>query len=173
MVRATAWLGGIVSDSIIGLLKENIPEVYETIQQRFRGCSITLPVSIHSPHNHPYTFDNVKGSVDEFKLYLIAEEDGRGAIVHVTQILTGRVHSGEISFEDVSVELMHAELQSMVMPDPDLLVLFGPYLELSGYPPWPSRLLEMSYLKDNEGFKYQVFLNALQEYSGAEMREGK
>lgn len=59
------------------------------------------------------------------------------------------------------------------MGEPDLLVLFGPTVELSGYPPWQLRLTEIFHVQDNAGVGYQVFLRALYNYANAQMRFGR
>ena len=71
------------------------------------------------------------------------------------------------------MELVDAELSEGIMSEPDLLILFSPYLELSGYPPWQARLTEIFCLQDNEAFGYQVFLRALYNFANAQMRRGR
>ncbi|KAK5046044.1 hypothetical protein LTR16_011310, partial [Cryomyces antarcticus] len=50
---------------------------------------------------------------------------------------------GKISPADISPELIDAEISESVVGEPDLLVLFGPDVELKGYPPWQIRLTEI------------------------------
>lgn len=65
--------------------------------------------------------------------------------------------------------------------DPDLLLVFGPYVKLDGYPPWQIRLTEVSSTGDNsssitggsEAVEYQRFLRGLWRYAKAEMRFGR
>lgn len=71
------------------------------------------------------------------------------------------------------MDLIDAELSEGIMPEPDLLILFSPHVELSGYPPWQIRLTEIFCLQDNESFGYQVFVKALRNYSAAQFRRGK
>jgi dehydrodolichyl diphosphate syntase complex subunit NUS1 len=71
------------------------------------------------------------------------------------------------------VDLVDAELSESVMGEPDLLVLFGPMVELSGYPPWQVRLTEIFHVEDNHGVGYQVFLRALYNFANAQMRFGR
>jgi dehydrodolichyl diphosphate syntase complex subunit NUS1 len=79
----------------------------------------------------------------------------------------------KISSNDISIDLVDAEMSESVMAEPDLLVLFGPIIELSGYPPWPVRLTELFHVQDNHGVGYQVFLRALYSYANAQMRFGR
>jgi dehydrodolichyl diphosphate syntase complex subunit NUS1 len=79
----------------------------------------------------------------------------------------------KISPADITVDLIDAEITESVMGEPDLLVLFGPTVELSGYPPWQIRLTEIFHVQDNQGVGYQVFLRALYNFANAQMRFGR
>jgi dehydrodolichyl diphosphate syntase complex subunit NUS1 len=79
----------------------------------------------------------------------------------------------KLSSNDISQDLVDAELSESVMGEPDLLVLFGPTVELSGYPPWQVRLTEIFHVEDNHGVGYQVFLRALFNFANAQMRFGR
>ncbi|KFX96690.1 hypothetical protein O988_05210 [Pseudogymnoascus sp. VKM F-3808] len=66
-----------------------------------------------------------------------------------------------------------------VKPEPDFLIIDGPYVKLDGYPPWQIRLTEMfcTGRESNTGYykamKYRSFLRALYQYAGAEMKFGR
>ena len=79
----------------------------------------------------------------------------------------------KLSPKDISLDLVDAEITESVMGEPDLLVLFGPSVELQGYPPWQVRLTEIYHMQDNTGVGYQVFLRALHKYANAQMRLGR
>ena len=79
----------------------------------------------------------------------------------------------KLSATDISLDLVDAEITESVMGEPDLLVLFGPSVELQGYPPWQVRLTEIYHMQDNTGVGYQVFLRALHKYANAQMRLGR
>lgn len=79
----------------------------------------------------------------------------------------------KLSPDDISLDLVDAEITESVMGEPDLLVLFGPSVELQGYPPWQVRLTEIYHMQDNTGVGYQVFLRALHKYANAQMRLGR
>ena len=49
----------------------------------------------------------------------------------------------KIAPEDISTELIDAEITESVMEEPDLLMLFGDSVVLQGYPPWQIRLTEI------------------------------
>lgn len=65
--------------------------------------------------------------------------------------------------------------------EPDLLLVFGPYVKLDGYPPWQIRLTEIYCTGDKgsiitgggEPVEYQKFLKGLWKFGSAEMRFGR
>ncbi|UKZ73125.1 hypothetical protein TrVFT333_000766 [Trichoderma virens FT-333] len=129
-----------------GVLKKHMPRVYEAVIQKF---------TFYFGTEHPTL------------------SDGRESIVDLTRTLADMSQRGKISPRDISQELVDAELSEGIFPEPDLLILFTPYVELSGYPPWQIRLTEIFCLQDNETFGYQVFLKALRNFASAQMRRGK
>jgi undecaprenyl pyrophosphate synthase len=104
---------------------------------------------------------------------LLSAEDGRDSLVDLTKTLAEMSQRSKLSSNDISVDLVDAELSESVMGEPDLLVLFGPMVELSGYPPWQVRLTEIFHVEDNHGVGYQVFLRALFNFANAQMRFGR
>jgi dehydrodolichyl diphosphate syntase complex subunit NUS1 len=150
--------------------------VYEAVMQKFAfyfaGQHPSL--SLTSPHKDACSSPAFAGNKHgQLKLHLISAQDGRESIVDLTRTLAEMSQRGKISPRDISIELVDAELSEGIMPEPDLLILFSPNVELSGYPPWQIRLTEIFFLQDNEGFGYQVFLKALRKFSRAQMRQGK
>ena len=79
----------------------------------------------------------------------------------------------KLSPEDITQDLVDAELTESVMEEPDLLIVFGPTVQLQGYPPWQARLSEIYHVQDSQGVGYQVFLRALHNYAKAQMKFGR
>ena len=75
--------------------------------------------------------------------------------------------------DDISIDLIDAEISESVMVEPDLLIVFGPYVELQGYPPWQVRLTEIFHAQDNAAVGYQIFLRALHSFAKAHMKFGR
>ena len=104
---------------------------------------------------------------------LLSFEDGRSTIVDLTKTLAEMSQHQKLLPSDISADLIDAEISESVTSDPDLLLLFGPYVNLQGYPPWQLRLTEIFHVQDNTGVEYQVFLRALHNYAKAQMRFGR
>lgn len=91
----------------------------------------------------------------------------------LTKTLADMSQRGKISSADISMELLDTELSESVMGEPDLLILFGPHVELSSYPPWQIRLTEIFHVQDNHEVEYHVFYRALSRFAGAQQRMGR
>ncbi|MCJ1388055.1 hypothetical protein MMC18_000899 [Xylographa bjoerkii] len=105
-------------------------------------------------------------------ILLLSSEDGRSTLVDLTKTLAEMSQHQKLLPSDISPDLIDAEINESVMSDPELLLLFGPYVNLQGYPPWQLRLTEIFHIQDNVGVEYQVFLRALHNYAKAQMRLG-
>lgn len=81
--------------------------------------------------------------------------------------------NGELKKSDITIKFLDHELRQLIGEEPDLIILFQPYLDLQGYPPWHIRLSEMYWEPDNESVSYVVFLRALQKYSTCKVNVGR
>ena len=106
-------------------------------------------------------------------VFLLSSEDGRSTLVDLTKTLSEMSQRHKLSPDDISLDLIDAEISESVLGEPDLLILFSPNVQLQGYPPWQIRLTEIFHVQDNCGVGYQVFLRALHSYGKAQMRLGR
>ena len=127
--------------------------------------------SMESDSNTPINESTL--AIPHLSILLISAEDGRDSLVDLTKTLAEMSQRSKISTNDISIDLVDAELSESVMGEPDLLILFGPIVELSGYPPWQVRLSEIFHVQDNQGVGYQAFLRGLYSYANASMRFGR
>lgn len=104
---------------------------------------------------------------------LLSAEDGRSTLVDLTKTLAEMSQRNKLSTSDISLDLIDAEISESIMTEPDLLILFGPFVKLQGYPPWQVRLTEIYHSQDNCGVGYQVFLRALHNFANAHMKFGR
>ncbi|OTB06615.1 hypothetical protein M426DRAFT_318673 [Hypoxylon sp. CI-4A] len=162
-----------------GVLKRYMPQTHRALVQKLKGWfgkRQTPPVSIstrgastiHSANPGYLSPDQVP-----LEVILISEDDGREAMVDLTKVLVQMVQKEKIAADDITVDVLDNELSEAVMPEPDLLISFEPYVDLQGYPPWPIRLTEIYCAPDNQGVGYQIFLRGLRKYTEATFKLGK
>jgi dehydrodolichyl diphosphate syntase complex subunit NUS1 len=164
-----------------GILKGYIPATHRAITRKLSSYfGDQQPVlSLRAPHvpslesTSTPTSDSPENHSSQLSILLLSAEDGRDSIVDLTKTLAEMSQRGKLSPKDISLDLVDAEISESVMSEPDLLILFGPSVELSGYPPWQVRLTEIFHVQDNHGVGYQVFLRALYNYANAQMRFGR
>lgn len=90
---------------------------------------------------------------------------------------------GSEEAEEETKNMLPSSLFHPVKPEPDLLIIFGPYVKLDGYPPWQVRLTEIYCTgdktssiaagNDEEAVEYQGFLRGLWRYARASFRFGR
>lgn len=167
----------------LGVLKGFLPQTHRAVSQKLAAYfGPNLPsLTLTAPHVHPVESSpaspragQVNGSPSKhLSVLLLSAEDGRDSIVDLTKTLAEMAQRNKISPGHISIDLLDAELSENVMTDPELLILFGPHVELAGYPPWHVRLTEIFHVRDNQGVGYQVFLRGLYNYAKAQMRFGR
>ncbi|KAK3330216.1 putative undecaprenyl pyrophosphate protein [Apodospora peruviana] len=153
-----------------GTLKGYLPETHRAVSEKlaayfgpyFPALTMGAPhmPSVSRPAS-PRAADVADGCAKHLSILLLSAEDGRDSLVDLTKTLTEMSQRSKISSADISMELIDAELSESVMGEPDLLILFGPHVELAGYPPWQVRLTEIFHVQDNQGVGYQVFYRGL------------
>jgi undecaprenyl pyrophosphate synthase len=187
-LRPIHWHGNAAASNptdevLTGVLKGYLAQTHRAVSQKlaaYYGTSVpglTLTAPHHLPTSSPARMAGSENgqltpSPKNLTVMLISAEDGRDSIVDLTKTLTEMAQRNKISASQVSIDLLDAELSENVMTDPDLLILFGPYVELAGYPPWHIRLTEIFHVQDNQSVGYQVFLRGVRKYAQAQMRFG-
>lgn len=158
-----------------GILKGYITETHRATAQKLSAYFGPKhpALSMRAPHIPAVESPAGLNDPGHLSILLLSAEDGRDPIVDLTKTLTEMSQRSKLSSADISIELVDAELSELIMSEPDLLILFGPHVELSGYPPWQIRLTEIFHVKDNQGVGYQVFYRGLCRYSRAQMRLGR
>ncbi|TID15044.1 hypothetical protein CANINC_004715 [Pichia inconspicua] len=188
-----AWCvsGGIPDLTIYevtGTLKKSINELNSAILRKFEayfGTESMPNYLIKIPHlNQVYAgvrgelIDKTETGVEKDEEYqinitLLSKVDGRSTIVELTKVMALMTKNGELKQSDITIKFIDRELKQLVGEEPDLIVMFTPYLDLQGFPPWHIRLSEMYWEPDNETVSYIVFLRALQKYSTCKVNIGR
>ncbi|GAM86678.1 hypothetical protein ANO11243_046960 [Dothideomycetidae sp. 11243] len=187
LCECAAWTAcvGIPELSIYertGVLKSSLPQLHRkiasTLSSYYGSDNAGRPtVSLRAPQIPAFSPpaaspDPSKATPPHLSILLLSESDGRRTLVDLTKTLAEMSQKHKLSPEDISTELIDAELKESVMDEPDLLILFGDSVVLDGYPPWQVRLTEIFHVPDNHEVSYQVFLRGLQKFAGAQMRFG-
>lgn len=168
-----------------GTLKKHIPELRRAIRRKlvkYFGTESIPNVAIKIPHLSLIFYGY---SDEEEELYksgvkkadvevsLLSVVDGRSTIVDLTRIISEMSLKNELKLEDIKIQFIDDELTELVGPEPDLLILFQPSLDLQGYPPWHIRLTEIYWEKDNDQVDYSIFYRAFKKYSTSKVNVGK
>lgn len=165
-----------------GILKSYLADTHRAVSHRLTTYfgRVHPAVTVRAPHVpsiestvSPHTRESGEMNDGHLTILLISEEDGRDSLVDLTKTLAEMAQRSKISPSDISIDLVDAELSESIMGEPDLLLIFGPHIELSGYPPWQIRLTEIFHVPDNHSVGYQVFLWGLYNFAGAEFRVGR
>lgn len=132
------------------MLKSYIPNSHRSISQRLHSYfgKSRPTLRVHSPPSGSFTTNDMSDGEEDgvhvdIEVVFISEEDGRESLVDLTKTLCDMAQRGKIMSEDVSIELIDAEVKENVIPEPELLILFSPNVTLKGYPPWQIRLTEI------------------------------
>lgn len=105
---------------------------------------------------------------------VLSPEDGKHSIVQAARHLCRTVEKKERASKDIDVPMFDALLrESKNIPDPELVVKFGPVNSTLGFLPWHIRLTEFVSLPSHIDISYEDFLGALQQYATCEQRQGK
>ncbi|KAL6933220.1 hypothetical protein ACO0R3_002321 [Hanseniaspora guilliermondii] len=107
------------------------------------------------------------------EIVLLSVTDGRQTIVELTKSLAELHKEDKISEDDITMKLVDTELKQLVGEEPDLLLYFGPNLDLQGFPPWHIRLTELFWEHDNNNVSYTVFIRGLKQFSTCKVNVGK
>lgn len=171
-----------------GTLKKSIKKLNSAILRKFEayfGTESMPNYLIKIPHlNQVFAgmkgefIDKTEHGVDEeeefqITITLLSKVDGRSTIVELTKVMALMTKNGELKRSDITIKFIDRELKQLVGEEPDLIVMFTPYLDLQGFPPWHIRLSEMYWEPDNEAVSYIVFLRALQKYSTCKVNIGR
>ncbi|CZR53942.1 probable NUS1 Putative nuclear undecaprenyl pyrophosphate synthase [Phialocephala subalpina] len=165
-----------------GILKSYVPATHRAVSRKLSSYfgPQQPALSLRAPHvpamessSRTSPPEIPRSGVQHLSVLLLSAEDGRDSLVDLTKTLAEMSQRSKLAPNDINVDLVDAEISESIMGEPDLLVLFGPSVELSGYPPWQVRLTEIFHVQDNQGVGYQVFLRALYNYANAQMRFGR
>ncbi|KAH3902692.1 ditrans,polycis-polyprenyl diphosphate synthase SCDLUD_000276 [Saccharomycodes ludwigii] len=168
-----------------GRLKSNVALLRDETWQKlcnYFGPKNPPKFAFRIPHSNKLYFNRTDNNDNNNKddsrkvsieVTLLSNEDGRETIVDLTKTMADLCSNKHLSLDDITMDLVDSELKLLVGHEPDLLIYFGPSLDLQGYPPWHIRLTELYWEPDNDEVTYSVFIRGLKKYSSCKINVGK
>lgn len=140
-----------------GILKSAQPQLHEYITRTLMSYygpdsadkpTVSLRVPLTPAFSPPSTSPDPDGQGSRpsrhLSIIMLSEADGRRTLVDLAKTLAEMSQKRRISPQDISTELIDAEISESVVEEPDLVILFGgDDIMLQGYPPWQIRLSEI------------------------------
>ncbi|XP_051511149.1 dehydrodolichyl diphosphate synthase complex subunit nus1-like [Myxocyprinus asiaticus] len=130
-----------------------------------------------------YTVEFLKNGIDKQEhqvlscqsvVKVLSPDDGQLSIVQAAQQLCKAVERKERTSKDINVTVLDSLLrETKNIPDPDLVLKFGPVESTLGFLPWHIRLTEIISLPSHMDVSYDDLFGALQLYASCEQRLGK
>ncbi|XP_066533220.1 dehydrodolichyl diphosphate synthase complex subunit nus1 [Hoplias malabaricus] len=127
-----------------------------------------------------YSLESLNNGTDQHALScqtivkVLSPDDGKLSIVRAAQQLCKAVEQKERTSKDINVTVLDSVLrESKNIPDPDLVLKFGPVESTLGFLPWHIRLTEFISLPSHKDVSYEDLLGALRHYAACEQRLGK
>ncbi|KAG9336258.1 hypothetical protein JZ751_002605 [Albula glossodonta] len=111
----------------------------------------------------------------QMEVRVLSADDGRLGIVRSAEQLCRAVELREKASMDIDVSMLDSMLRDSQkhIPDPDLVLGFGPVRSTLGFLPWHIHLTEFISLPSHIEISYEDFYGALQRYATCEQRQGK
>lgn len=105
---------------------------------------------------------------------VLSPDDGKANIVKAAKTYCQLVAQQQRRSTDLNVNIMDSLLRegSSGLPDPDLVLKFGPVSSTLGFLPWHIRLTEIISLPSHINLNYERFISALQQFAACEQRMG-
>ncbi|XP_017547956.1 dehydrodolichyl diphosphate synthase complex subunit nus1 [Pygocentrus nattereri] len=154
-----------------GVFRRNNSRLMEEIlkqQQELLGsesCKYSLEFLNNGTDQHALTCPTV--------VKVLSPDDGKLSIVRAAQQLCKAVEQKQRTSKDINVTVLDSLLRESNIPDPDLVLKFGPVDSTLGFLPWHIRLTEFISLPSHKDVSYEDLLSALRCYATCEQRLGK
>ncbi|KAK9717030.1 hypothetical protein K7432_006482 [Basidiobolus ranarum] len=107
----------------------------------------------------------------DLRITLLSENSGKHSIAEVSKRMVRRVLNEDFEAREIDISTLDNALSDI--PEPQLLLHFGKYLLLEGFPPWQLRLTEIYNCIHTGKIMYSDFINAVYRYARCDQRFGK
>ena len=116
--------------------------------------------------------ESTKGG-EKLTLILAFDYSSRDEIVRATRALAEKVQGGELSADDINEQTISAHLDTIGIPDPDLIIRTSGECRLSNFMLWQASYAEMYFPQTMwPEFREEAFAEALEVYAKRERRYG-
>ena len=111
---------------------------------------------------------------EKLTLVLAFDYSSRDELVRATRKIAEKVQNGELKAEDIDDKTISAHLDTVDMPDPDLIIRTSGECRLSNFMLWQASYAEMYFPQTMwPDFREEAFAKALEAYSERERRYGR
>ena len=111
---------------------------------------------------------------EKLTLVLAFDYSSRDELVRATRKIAEKVQNGELKAEDIDDKTISAHLDTVDMPDPDLIIRTSGECRLSNFMLWQASYAEMYFPQTMwPDFREEAFAKALEVYSERERRYGR
>jgi len=116
---------------------------------------------------------NLTANNDAFTLVIAFNYGARSEIARAARQLAGEVAAGDITLDDVTVEAMSARLDTVGIPDPDLLIRTSGEVRLSNFLLWQVAYAEFVFLDVHwPDFSKEHLEDAITQFNARDRRYG-
>ena len=110
---------------------------------------------------------------DNLHLSVALNYGGRDEIVRATKRIAEKVKIGQINIDDISVELFSNNLDTLDLPDPDLVIRTSGEMRTSNFLPWQCAYSEYFFEQSNwPDVNIEMFQKILNDFKSRERRFG-
>lgn len=159
-------------DLLLGVLTKEIQELHASnVQLRIIGDRSRLSVKLQKAINDAEKLTQTNSGL---KFVVALNYSGRWDITNAMQVVSRKIISGEINVNDISEELLAANMQLADLPLPDLFIRTSGEMRISNFMLWQLAYAEL-YFTDTlwPDFREQDLEKALTEYAKRDRRFGK
>ena len=111
---------------------------------------------------------------EKLSLVLAFDYSSRDELIRATRKIAEKVQNGELKAEDIDDKTISAHLDTVDMPDPDLIIRTSGECRLSNFMLWQASYAEMYFPQTMwPDFREEAFAKALEVYSERERRYGR
>ena len=140
------------------------------VKVRFIGDRSQLDKSLVELMNN---LEDLTNENDNFHLTIALNYGGRDEIIRATKKISEKIKSGELELDDITIELFSNSLDTLDLPDPDLVIRTSGEKRTSNFLPWQCAYSEYVFEECNwPDFNKEIYEEILKEFKTRDRRYG-